>query len=77
MRLWLKDSERRPDPMPVRTDDQLAIYTGLALWLLGLLALLIVPAMLDLEYASWRIATCVIGLVLGVLGLIYTRFRKL
>ena len=21
MRLWLKDSERRPDPAPVKTDD--------------------------------------------------------
>jgi hypothetical protein len=76
MRLWLKDSERRPDPLPVRTDTGTAIYVGLVLWALGLLALLLVPALLDVQYASWRIATCVIGVVLGLMGLIYVRLRK-
>jgi hypothetical protein len=76
MRLWLKDSERRPDPMPVKTDNRVAIYVGLGLWLLALVALLVVPQLLDLEYASWRLSTCVVGVVLGLLGLLYTRFRR-
>ena len=29
MRLWLKDSERRPDPAPVETDDRKAMLVGL------------------------------------------------
>jgi len=76
MRLWLKDSERRPDPKPVRTDAHVAIFVGLGLWVVALIGLLVIPEMLDLEYASWRLATCVIGVGLGLLGLIYVRFRK-
>jgi hypothetical protein len=76
MRLWLKDSERRPDPLPVKTDNRVAIYVGLGLWLLALVALLVVPQLLDLEYASWRLATCVVGVILGLLGLLYTRLRQ-
>jgi hypothetical protein len=76
MRLWLRDSERRPDPKPVATNSRAAIFVGLGLWTVALLALLVVPQLLDLEYASWRLATCAVGVVLGLLGLIYLRLRK-
>ena len=41
MRLWLKDSERRPDPEPVKTDDRKVVLVGLVLWLVALAGLLL------------------------------------
>lgn len=70
MKLWLKDSERKPDPAPVKTDDRKAVLAGLALWIVGLIVLLIVqptPVLL------W---TCATGVVLGLIGLIYTHARR-
>ena len=32
MRLWLRDDERRPDPVPVKTDDRRAVLVGLMEW---------------------------------------------
>jgi len=69
MRFVLKDSERRPDPVPVVTDDRKAVLVGLVAWAVALVVVLIVaPGGLVL----W---TCVVGLALGVLGLVYTQLR--
>jgi hypothetical protein len=70
MKLWLKDSERRPDPVPVKTDDRKAVLTGIALWIFGLVVLLIVSPQPTL------IHTCATGIVLGLIGLIYTHARR-
>ncbi|WP_411698403.1 DUF2530 domain-containing protein [Conyzicola sp.] len=70
MKLWLKDSERRPDPVAVKTDDRKAVLTGLALWIIGLVVLLIVQPEPALVY------TCATGIVLGLIGLIYTHARR-
>lgn len=74
MRLLLKDSERRPDPEPVRTDDRTPMLIGLAAWVLALTVMLFVPALwADREWVLW---TCVAGIVLGLLGLLYTHLRR-
>jgi FtsH-binding integral membrane protein len=74
MRLWLRDSERRPDPVPVPTDDRRAIIVGLALFVLGLTVSLAFAAAAGSLFYVW---TCVVGLVLGLIGLAYTvRFRR-
>ena len=70
MKLWLKDSERKPDPVPVKTDDRKAVLAGLALWIVGLVVLLIVQPAPELVW------TCVTGAVLGLVGLIYTHARR-
>ena len=71
MRLWLKDSERRPDPAPAKTDDRKPMLVGLALWLAGLVAvLLLAPGNPGLFW------TCVVGLALGLIGLLYVRTRR-
>ena len=76
MRLWLKDSERRPDPEPVRTDDRKPMLLGIGLWLLALVGLLLgFGRLLDADGAGW-IWTCVAGIALGVLGLVYTHRRR-
>jgi hypothetical protein len=70
MKLWLKDSERKPDPAPVKTDDRKAVITGLALWIVGLVVLLVVQPQPEMIY------TCATGIVLGLIGLIYTNARR-
>jgi hypothetical protein len=70
MRLWLKDSERLADPAPIATDDRAAILVGTALWLLSLVVVLIVGA------NQWWMLVTSIGAALGLLGLVYNRFRR-
>ncbi len=72
MRLWLKDSERKPDPAPVTTDDRKAMLVGIALWLVALAVLLTFLTPLVTSGNSWWLWTCAAGLALGLLGLIYT-----
>jgi protein-S-isoprenylcysteine O-methyltransferase Ste14 len=75
MRLWLRDSERRPDPTPVTTDDRKAILVGLVLWVVALVLLLVFLGPLVGSGSSWVLWTCVVGLVLGLIGLYYTNRR--
>ena len=75
MRLWLKDSERRPDPAPVKTDDRKAVLVGLTLWLLALVGLLFFLTPLLNTGNGWWLWTCVIGFGVGFIGLIYTARR--
>jgi hypothetical protein len=71
MRLWLRDGERRPDPVPVKTDDRRAVVVGLALWLFALVVVVIVGIPLGVSDRGTWVGTIVVGLVLGVLGLGY------
>jgi FtsH-binding integral membrane protein len=75
MRLWLKDSERRPDPTPVPTDDRKAIVVGIALWCVAFAVMLIVPAVTAEEISATWLFTCLVGLALGLVGLVYTHRR--
>jgi hypothetical protein len=76
VRLILKDSERRPDPAPVKTDDRKAMLVGVVLWLIALgVALIVVPPLADVR-AELVIWTCVIGIALGLILLIYTQRRS-
>lgn len=75
MRLWLKDSERLPDPAPVKTDDRKAILIGITLWLVALAALLVFLPQLTASGRGWWLSTCVAGLALGLIGILYTHWR--
>lgn len=75
MRLWLKDSERLPDPPPVVTDDRKAILVGLAVWVVALIVALAL-AIFSANQAAWTVLwTCAVGIVLGGAGLLYTHRR--
>ena len=76
MRLWLKDSERRQDPPPVKTDDRKAILVGLVGWLLGLVGLLFFTGALAAAGHTWWLFTCATGIGLGLLALVYTNSRR-
>lgn len=75
MRLWLKDSERRTDPAPVTTDDRKAMLVGVSLWLVALVVLLIMLAPLVASGNRWWLWTCVVGIALGLIGILYTHRR--
>ncbi|MBU1587102.1 MAG: DUF2530 domain-containing protein [Actinobacteria bacterium] len=68
MRFWLKDSERRPDPAPVKTDDRKAFLAGSLAWLVALVLVLFLAP-------GWLIWTCVAGLVIGGIGLGWSIWR--
>ena len=76
LRLWLKDAERRPDPAPVATDDRKAMFVGTVGWLVALVLLLSLSGPFGLPDLDWWYVTCAIGLVLGLVGLVYTIRRR-
>ncbi|MGO4300869.1 DUF2530 domain-containing protein [Leifsonia sp. RAF41] len=71
MRLWLRDDERRPDPVPVKTDDRRAVLVGLGLWVIALVVLLV----FGVGTGTWM-WTIVVGIVLGILGLGYLTIAR-
>lgn len=75
MRLFLKDSERRPDPAPVTTDDRKVVLTGLVLWIVALGVMLALLPQLQSSGLVWLLWTVVGGLVLGLGLLVYTARR--
>ena len=83
MRLWLKDSERRPDPLPARTDARKALFVGTLLWLVALGAALITQwtapegsGAASAPGAGWWLWCTVIGVGLGLGGLAWVQFRR-
>ena len=75
MRLWLRDSERLPDPPPMKTDDRAAIGTGLVLWAIAAAIAIVFARQLSASGAGWVVATAVVGVALGVIGLVYAQVK--
>ncbi len=75
MRLWLKDSERRPDPLPARANARKAFFVGTLGWLAALIGVLVFQNELVARGLGWWLWCSIIGLVLGVLGLAWVRLR--
>lgn len=75
MRLWLSPDERRPSPPPYASDDATALLVGCIAWLLALIGVLVAVAV-GADVAPLVLSTVVIGLVLGTIGLFYSRNRR-
>ena len=75
MRFYVKDSERRPDPAPVKTDDRKVVLVGLVLWIVALGVMLLLLPQLQESGVVWLLWTVVAGLVLGLVLLVYTAKR--
>ena len=76
MRLWLKDSERRPDPAPPKTDDRIPLAVGTVAWLVALGCALLIPGLSDVFEAAHLVWICLIGVALGIIGLGYLGFKR-
>lgn len=70
MRLWLNESERRPDPAPARADARKAVLVGTLAWLVALVVSLVFRAQLDAVGLGWLVWAAVTGLVIGAIGLV-------
>jgi hypothetical protein len=73
MRLWLRDSERKPDPQPVPTDDRRVVLIGLVLWVIALMLGLVLGGQLGADSVA---GIAVYGGALGVIGLVYLLIRR-
>lgn len=76
MRLWLSDSERRPDPAPARTDARKALLVGTAAWLVALVVSVALREPLAEAGFAWFTTAAAIGVVLGVIGLVVVQLRR-
>lgn len=65
MRVYVKDSERKPDPEPIKTNTKVPILVGLTLWVIALLFLVFQPTQAAAQ-KPWYPATCVVGILLGI-----------
>ena len=76
MRLWLKESERRPDPAPARADGRKALLVGTLGWLAALALTLVFRAQLEATGLAWLVWAAVSGVTLGVLGLVVVQVAR-
>lgn len=65
-----------PEPEPLEADEVKVAAVGTALFALTLLALLPFLDRLEAAGLDWLLWSCVTGIVLGLLGLVYTRRRR-
>lgn len=76
MRWYVKESERRPDPPPVKTDDRKVILVGMVLWLVALGVLLVfLSAIVEAGLVRW-LWTAVVGLGLGLILLVFAHRKQ-
>ncbi|MFM6966348.1 MAG: DUF2530 domain-containing protein [Rhodoluna sp.] len=74
MKFYVKDSERKPDPEPVKTNAKLAITVGLCLWAVALVVLIFARSAIPAAQESWKF-TCLAGIGLGFYALFHVRKR--
>ena len=75
MRFYVKDSQRKPDPAPVKTNAKRALAVGTVLWAIALLFLLFGPKEFT-QAEPWRLATCAVGIALGVYGYVHVSRKR-
>ncbi|MEY4434181.1 MAG: hypothetical protein RIR16_221 [Actinomycetota bacterium] len=75
IRFYLRDSERKVDPEPVKTNVRAVLKVGLVLWSLALVACLFFAETLSASENSWFLTACSYGILLGLLGLVKFRNR--
>lgn len=69
MKIYLRSSERRPDPEPLETDDRPVVWLGIAVWLVLLVLAVAFRDRLADDGHGWWVWTPVVGIALGLAGL--------
>ena len=65
VKLFVKDSERKPDPEPVKVNARVAVVVGLIGWSVALAVFLLAPATVPATKEWWP-TTCLFGIGLGI-----------
>jgi cation transporter-like permease len=76
MRLWLRDSERLPDPPPMKTDDRAALAVGTLLWVIAAVVAVVLAQPLAESGNGWVLAAAIVGVVLGLVGVVYAQVER-
>ncbi len=72
-KLFVKFSERKPEPQPMKVNAKLAVLVGTLLWGIVLLVLIpLYPTLAD-SGLQWWLHTAVTGVLLGGIGWIMVR----
>jgi membrane protein DedA with SNARE-associated domain len=72
----MPNQQRRPDPEPLKTNDKLIVWVGIALWAVALLVLgVFFRDDLRRHHAEWWLWTCVVGIGIGFWGMWVIRNR--
>jgi len=66
MRWIAKDSDRKPDPEPIRGTARVAVLIGMAAFALALVLILVFYSEITSPNKVWYPYTCVVGLLLGL-----------
>jgi hypothetical protein len=68
-------TERRPDPLPLETDDVLIVAVGSALWAVAFVVVLVVR-LAGGDVHDWWLEMCAAGALLGLVGVRYCVRRR-
>lgn len=67
---------RRPDPLPLETDDARLVAVGTAVWACAFFVLLVLRLTDATRVEGWWMQMCLYGVALGVVGTLYCRRRQ-
>ena len=75
MRWIAKDSERKPDPEPIKGTAKKAVIIGMVIFAMGLVFILVFYNSITSPNRVWYPYTCLVGLLLGVFALFKVKDR--
>ena len=75
MRWIAKDSERKPDPEPIKGTAKKAVVIGMVIFALSLVFILVFYDSITSPNKVWYPYTCLVGLLLGVFALFKVKDR--
>jgi Protein of unknown function (DUF2530) len=68
---------RRPDPEPLETDERPVILTGMALWAIAFVVLVVFfRDDLRHHHTTWWLWACPVGIAFGLYGLRFVSKRR-
>lgn len=67
---------RRPDPLPLQTDDARTVAVGAAAWAVAFVVLGVLRLTETTRVETWWLVMCLYGSALGAVGVRYCRRRQ-